>query len=116
MGIQKLLALFQQSQVPCSLIVLKQLGSSNLAPLSFPKAGITIAIDMPFTKKVFAILDSADNLVLNYEGRVYLAKDVRLTQAKFFEMYPQYLLWKKIKQQMDPQNIFQSALSTRLFS
>jgi decaprenylphospho-beta-D-ribofuranose 2-oxidase len=114
MGIQELLEFFQRHGVICALIVLKKLGQSNQASLSFAKEGITIAIDIPFSKKIFDILESADGLILKYDGRVYLAKDVRLTQANFFQMYPNYLLWKKIKYQVDPKNIFQSALSTRL--
>lgn len=113
-GIENLLAIFHRENILCSLVVLKRFGKSNQAPLSFPIEGITIAIDMPFSEKLLSVLEQADELLIKYGGRVYLAKDARLSKEKFIQMYTNYLSWINIKRQIDPKNIFQSALSLRL--
>jgi len=113
-GIEKLLTLLQKEKILCSLIVLKRLGNPSEGLLSFPKEGITIAIDMPFSEKLLKILNRADEIVASHDGRVYLAKDARLSKDMFIKMYPNYFSWIKIKQKIDPENIFQSSLSLRL--
>ncbi len=113
-GIEKLFAIFHREHILCSLVVLKRFGAENNAPLSFAREGITIAIDMPYTKKLPLVLQQADELVVTHGGRVYLAKDTRLSKEMFMKMYPNYLSWMKVKQRVDPNNIFQSSLSLRL--
>jgi FAD/FMN-containing dehydrogenase len=53
-------------------------------------------------------------MVIQYGGRVYLAKDARLSPASFREMYPNFPKWLAIKSKVDPNNYFSSALSKRL--
>lgn len=113
-AIHKLLALFRRQNILCSLVVLKCFGPSNKAPLSFAREGITVAIDMPFSTKLPSVLTQADELVVEYDGRVYLAKDTHLSKAMFIKMYPDYLSWLTVKQRFDPNNLFQSSLSLRL--
>lgn len=62
----------------------------------------------------FPFLDRLDEIVLNYGGRVYLAKDARLSAATIRAMYPRIAEWQRIKQRYDPENRFASDLSIRL--
>ena len=83
--------------------------------MSFPLAGYTLAIDIPIRDDgLFALLDKLDKIVLLHGGRVYLAKDARLSADSFRAMYPRYAEWRAIKNAVDPENRFSSSLSRRL--
>ena len=70
---------------------------------------------MPVTgSKLFSLLDEFDAIVLQHGGRVYLAKDARLSPEAFRAMYPRLNEWQAIKQALDPANVFSSSLSRRL--
>lgn len=100
---------------PIFLAVLKRFGKENVAPLSFPLAGITLALDIPISSdKLFDCLDSLDEIVIQAGGRIYLAKDARLKSKAFRKMYKRYPEWLAIKQRWDPQNRWSSSLSRRL--
>jgi FAD/FMN-containing dehydrogenase len=114
-GIRKLLEALSGSGRPSFLAVLKRLGAQGRGLLSFPMAGYTLALDLPIRDDgLFVLLDKLDKIVLQHEGRVYLAKDARLSADSFRAMYPRYEEWLKIKKAVDPQNIFSSSLSRRL--
>lgn len=97
------------------LAVLKRFGAEGKGLLSFPQPGFTLALDLPIRDKgLFSLLDKLDHIVLEYGGRVYLAKDARLSAESFKTMYPRYSAWQKIKQSIDPANRFSSSLARRL--
>ncbi len=76
------------SAVPCYLAVLKDLGPASDAPLSFPLAGWTLALDMPGDAPgLAAMLDTFDEWVVEAGGRVYLAKDGRVRPDVLAAMY-----------------------------
>ncbi len=113
-GIRKLLATLAGNS-PSFLAVLKRLGKQGSGLLSFPLAGYTLALDLPIRDEgLFALLQRLDEIVLEHGGRVYLAKDARLSAASFRAMYPRYTAWLSIKNAVDPQNMFSSSLSRRL--
>ena len=95
------------------LAVLKHFGPQE-GWLSFPMPGYTLALDMPVKPGLWEFLDKLDELVLQYGGRVYLAKDARLSSVAFRAMYPTFPQWLEVKSQVDPHNRFSSALSERL--
>lgn len=93
------------------LAVLKTFGE-RAAPgmLSFPRAGVTLALDFPNhgarTHKLFARLDA---IVREAGGRIYMAKDARMPRDLFEQGYPrlgEFLPYR------DPR--ISSALSRRL--
>ncbi len=97
------------------LAVLKRFGKQGPGLLSFPFEGYTLALDIPITDDgLFSLLTELDEMVLRYNGRVYLAKDARLTPETFRAMYPRYSDFAKIKSQVDPTGIIRSDLSQRL--
>ncbi len=114
-GIRKLLEELSNSRRPSFLAVLKRLGGQGRGMLSFPMAGYTLALDLPIRDQgLFALLDRLDQIVLQHGGRVYLAKDARLSAESFRAMYPRYAEWLKIKNAVDPKNMFSSSMSRRL--
>jgi decaprenylphospho-beta-D-ribofuranose 2-oxidase len=55
-----------------------------------------------------------DTEVVGAGGRVYLAKDSRLSAATFRKMYPRLEDFLAIRRQVDPEGIFNSDLARRL--
>ena len=97
------------------LAVLKRFGPGNPAPLSFPAAGWTLAVDIPAALPGLAgLLDRFDERIAAAGGRVYLAKDSRLGRAAFRAMYPRLPEWNSLRDQADPHRVFVSDLSRRL--
>jgi decaprenylphospho-beta-D-ribofuranose 2-oxidase len=114
-GIRQLLQQLSDSRRPSFLAVLKRLGAQGRGLLSFPMAGYTLALDLPIRDEgLFTLLNKLDQIVLQHGGRVYLAKDARLSAESFLAMYPRYAEWLKIKNEIDPENRFSSSLSRRL--
>lgn len=114
-GIKSLLQELSGSGRPSFLAVLKRLGAQGKGLLSFPMAGYTLALDLPIRDAgLFALLDKLDRIVLQHGGRVYLAKDARLSADSFRAMYPRYGEWLEVKHAADPKNIFNSSLARRL--
>jgi len=114
-GIRELLEELSNSRRPSFLAVLKRLGPQGKGMLSFPMAGYTLALDLPIRDEgLFAMLNRLDEIVLRHGGRVYLAKDARLSPESFRAMYPRYAEWLKVKNTVDPHNRFSSSMSRRL--
>jgi len=100
---------------PSFLTVLKRFGASNPAPLSFPRPGWTLAIDVPAGIDGLAqVLDELDEQVAAVGGRLYLAKDSRQSAAMMERTYSQLADWRKTRSTMDPEGIFTSDLGRRL--
>lgn len=113
-GLTELLEKISSSGHASFLAVLKTFGKANDAPLSFPFAGHTLALDIPMTDDLPNFARELDAITLRHSGRVYLAKDALLSPKNFRAMYPRYDEWRAIKTQLDPQEKFASALSRRL--
>lgn len=69
------------------LSVLKKFKEGNSGLLSFPIEGYTLALDFPIKKNTFNLLEELDEVVIRFKGRVYLAKDSRLSPNNFEKMY-----------------------------
>ena len=105
----------QRVGAPAFLSVLKRFGPENEGMLSFPKAGWTLALDVPArVPGLGAALDWLDAQVIEAGGRFYLAKDSRASGATIAAGYPRWQEFCEIKAAVDPHGVFQSDLSRRL--
>ncbi len=113
-GLKALLERLTTSRRASFLAVLKRFGPEGSGLLSFPMPGFTLALDIPVDAGLFSLLDDLDAEVLRHGGRVYLAKDARLSASAFRTMYPRYEAFAAVKAAVDPTNSFCSDLSLRL--
>ncbi|MCU1501945.1 MAG: decaprenylphosphoryl-beta-D-ribose oxidase [Ilumatobacteraceae bacterium] len=97
------------------LAVLKRFGVANLAPLSFPSPGWTLALDIPAgSHGLGEMLHELDQVVLDAGGRHYFAKDAHTTPAAIRRGYPRLDEWRAVRDGVDPGRVWQSDLARRL--
>ncbi|MEX0618981.1 MAG: FAD-binding oxidoreductase [Pseudohongiellaceae bacterium] len=96
------------------LSVLKKLGEHNDHYLSFPLEGYTLALDFKYEKSLPRLLDRLDRIVLSHGGRLYLAKDARMSKDTFRQGYPKWEKFIAVKRQVDPDCRFASLQARRL--
>jgi FAD/FMN-containing dehydrogenase len=84
------------------LAVLKVFGDAPSPGLmSFPKPGITLALDFPIKPdKSFPLFERLADMTREFGGRLYPAKDAAMTAAQFQTFYPQ---WQQFARYRDPQ-------------
>jgi FAD/FMN-containing dehydrogenase len=100
-GIVRILKAITASGLASFLAVIKVFGDvRSPGRLSFPMPGITLALDFPIRREVsFDLLDRLANITLEHGGRMYPAKDARMTAAQFQAFYPQ---WEDFSRYIDP--------------
>ncbi len=102
-------------EFPIFLAVLKTMGPRDLAPLSFPGPGWTLALDLAGgNPDLGPVLDRMDQRVAEAGGRVYLAKDCRMRPDLVSAMYPGLDQWRRTRAVVDPLGLFRSDLAHRL--
>lgn len=96
------------------LNVFKLFGEGNPAPLSYPMAGWNVCVDFPIRPGLSTFLSRIDTQVLEFGGRLYVAKDSRATAETFHAMYPRLDEWIAVRRRVDPDGVFASDLARRL--
>lgn len=95
------------------LAVLKVFGKQE-SMISFPKEGYTLALDFPVRKGLLSFLDELDELVLKYNGRLYMSKDARMKPGMLVAGYPELEKFKQIVRKYNPGGKIRSVQSDRL--
>jgi FAD/FMN-containing dehydrogenase len=110
-GILEILRAITKSGLASFLAVIKVFGSvQSPGLLSFPRPGITLALDFPVGREAsFELLHRLGSITLDYGGRIYPAKDALMTPHQFQTFYPQ---WEQFAQFIDP--AFSSAFWQRV--
>jgi decaprenylphospho-beta-D-ribofuranose 2-oxidase len=96
------------------LCVIKDCGPEGEGLLSFPRPGISIALDIPIRDDTQALVDALNERVIQEGGRIYLAKDQFTRPEHFRAMEPRLPEWQRIRRKWDPEGRFRSAQSVRL--
>lgn len=104
----------QKSGHYSALNVFKLFGEGNRAPLSYPMPGWNVCVDFPIKRGLGDFLDDIDRRVMEFGGRLYLAKDSRTPAERFHAMYPGMEGWLKTRHDIDPTGVFASDMSRRL--
>ncbi|MFN2499230.1 MAG: FAD-dependent oxidoreductase [Pyrinomonadaceae bacterium] len=100
-AVQEIFMLIASSGLAAVLSVLKVFGElTSPGMLSFPRPGITLAIDFPFRgSDTLALLDKLDEVTRAARGAVYPAKDARMSAESFQRYFPQ---WQDFSHFVDP--------------
>ncbi|HUZ04542.1 MAG TPA: FAD-binding oxidoreductase [Acidobacteriaceae bacterium] len=100
-GMLQILKSIAYSGLGSFLAVLKVMGDpASPGMMSFPMPGITLALDIPIHPGVtFPLFDRLAEMTRELGGRLYPAKDARMTAAQFQTFYPQ---WQQFAAYRDP--------------
>ena len=97
------------------LAVIKDCGPEGRGLLSFPRPGISVALDLPYRDgHTQALVDALNEIVCEVGGRIYLSKDALTRRAHFEAMEPRLARFNEIRNKWDPERRLRSALSVRL--
>ncbi len=96
------------------LCVIKDCGEEGEGLLSFPRPGISIAVDLPMRRHTQQIVDDLNRRVIAEGGRIYLAKDALTRRDHFAAMEPRLREFDAARRKWDPERRLRSAQSVRL--
>jgi decaprenylphospho-beta-D-ribofuranose 2-oxidase len=113
-GLREVLAVIAASGRGSFLSVLKVFGAANANYLSFPQAGYTLALDFKVEPAVFELLNRLDAIVMHHGGRLYLAKDARMSESTFKASYSNWQVFEEVRAKWHAHGNFASSQSRRL--
>ncbi len=96
------------------LCVIKDCGAEGEGILSFPKPGISIALDMAVRDDTQRIVDALNEEVIALGGRIYLTKDSFTRPEHFRAMEPRLPEFERVRRAWDPEGRMTSALAVRV--
>jgi decaprenylphospho-beta-D-ribofuranose 2-oxidase len=113
-GIREILAAIADHGRGSFLAVLKLYGPANDNYLSFPMEGYSLALDFRIERGLFPFLQRLDEIVLAHGGRLYLAKDARVSRATFEKGYPRIETFRLLRERYGMKKKFNSRQSQRV--
>ncbi|MEZ9511061.1 FAD-binding oxidoreductase [Vibrio breoganii] len=113
-GLTEILKTIAESKQGSFLAVLKVFGKENSNLLSFPIEGYTLALDFKLTRKVCSLLEQLDVVVKKYKGRLYLSKDVRMSEDMFKSSYSNWEDFQNIRKRYAANLHYHSIQSNRI--
>ncbi len=113
---RRFLDLLRQRAAPVFLCVIKDCGAEGRGLLSFPKPGVSYALDLPIEARTQSLIDALNDVVAEEGGRIYLAKDALTRPHHYRAMDGARLeVFEATRRRYDPERRLKSALSIRLF-
>ncbi|MGI9614286.1 MAG: FAD-binding protein, partial [Acidimicrobiales bacterium] len=73
-----------------------------------------LALDLKLDDGLLPFLDQLDEIVLDYDGRLYLSKDSRMSQDMFRATYPRWEEWLDVRRRYGADQLLHSRQSERL--
>ena len=113
-GLKEILETISKSGKGSFLAVLKLYGRENKNWLSFPIEGYSLALDFKIENRLFTRLKDLDDIVVKYKGRIYLAKDARVSKEIFEVGYPNIENFRAFRKKTGLNKKFNSLQSLRL--
>lgn len=113
-GLKEILTKISDSGKGSFLAVLKLYGKENENYLSFPLEGYSLALDFKIEAGLFELLNTLDEVVVKYGGRIYLTKDVRVSKETFESGYPQCDKFREFRREHKMDRKFNSLQSKRV--
>ncbi|WP_019217472.1 FAD-binding oxidoreductase [Legionella tunisiensis] len=92
----QLIIIINRSQATPTLAVLKYLTQTGCGLLSFVQPGFTLAIDFINNQEAQKVIRDLNEFITKIQGKIYLAKDMLLTQQQFQQQYPNHEQFKKL--------------------
>lgn len=111
-AIEQLLAIIRAKHATPTLAVLKYFTQSGSGLLSFAEPGFTLAIDFINNQQAREAISEMNEWITKAGGKIYLAKDLLLTEDQFIQQYPKHKQFSKLLTQY--QSTMRSDLSNRL--
>jgi FAD/FMN-containing dehydrogenase len=96
------------------LCVIKDCGPEGNGLLSFPRPGISIALDIAVRKDTPQLIAALNERVIEEGGRIYLAKDAFTSAVHYRAMDPRLDAFERVRRKWDPHGRIRSAQSARL--
>jgi len=113
-GLKIILEKITNSKLGSFLAVLKTFGKGNNNILSFPIEGYTLSIDFKYHKDAFQLFNYLDNMIIDMMGKIYLAKDARMSANTFKSTYLNWEKFQEIRAKYCAINTFSSFQSKRI--
>ena len=83
----KISNLIKSSGLTINLIVIKYFTDCDTKYLSFPQNGFAVSIDFKSSKNIKPLIKDMIDTVIDFNGRIYLAKDSNLSKDQFAEIF-----------------------------
>lgn len=112
--LRELLALLVRQRTASFLTVVKDCGPEGKGLLSFPRPGISVALDLPIDDNTPATIDALNRVVIACHGRIYLTKDGFCRAEDFRVMETRLERFLEVRRKWDPEHKIRSLQSERL--
>ena len=110
----KIFDFFTEKNIYSYLTTLKEYGQGNNNYLSFAEKGLSVTLDIPLKNGFLIIYEEFENILLNQNVKIYLAKDSFMSKAFFHKSYNKINEFINFKKKIDPSSKFKSIQSQRL--
>jgi decaprenylphospho-beta-D-ribofuranose 2-oxidase len=114
-GVRRMLEVLVERGGASFLSVIKDCGKQGTGLLSFPMAGMSIALDIAVRPTTQSLIDALNEQLLLEGGRMYLTKDQFTRPEHFAAMESRLDAWRAVRDAWDPAHAIRSAQSVRLF-